>query len=179
MRLFIAIELPDEIKRQLEGMRTDIPGSRWVPMEQIHLTLAFLGDVDDATLERLTRTLAAIRSPGFSLRFSGVGCFPDRRRPRVLWAGLEPEPLLNGLAAAVREAVLACDIPLEERPFSPHITLARLRFPAPREVATFLDHPLKQISPHADIHEFTLFQSRLTFQGAVHTPVKAFALSLL
>jgi len=97
----------------------------------------------------------------------------------VLWAGLEPEPLLNGLAAAVREAVLACDIPLEERPFSPHITLARLRFPAPREVATFLDHPLKQISPHADIHEFTLFQSRLTFQGAVHTPVKAFALSLL
>lgn len=178
MRLFIAIDFSDEIKKRLERMRTDVPGSHWVPKEQIHLTLSFLGEVDDATLERLTEALATIRSPGFSLRFSGTGCFPDRRRARVLWVGLEPEPLLNSLASLVREAVLACNIPQEERPFSPHITLARLKLHAPREVEAFLDHPLKQALPPVDVREFVLFQSRLTPQRAVHTPLKAFALSL-
>jgi 2'-5' RNA ligase len=177
MRLFIAIELPDEIKKQLEGMRTHIPGSRWVPLEQIHLTLAFLGYVDDATLDLLTGALATIKAPGFNLCFSDTGCFPDRRRPRVLWVGLEPEPLLSRLASLVREAVLACNIPQEERPFSPHITLARLKFPPPREVGAFLDQPRKQELPPVGVREFTLFQSLLTSQGAVHTPVKTFAFS--
>jgi len=178
MRLFIAIELPDEVKRPLERMRADIPGSRWVPVEQIHLTLAFLGEVDDATLERLTEALAAIRAPGFSLRFSGTGCFPDRRRPRVLWAGMEPEPLLNSLASQVREAVVAFTITQEERPFFPHITLARLMSPSPNEVRAFLDRPPEQGLPPIGVREFVLFRSLLTPRGAVHTPLKTFALSL-
>lgn len=177
MRLFIAIELPDEIKKQLEEMRTDIPGSRWVPLEQIHLTLSFLGEVDDTALDLLSGALATINVPGFNLCFSGTGCFPDRRRPRVLWLGLEPEPLLSNLASLVREAVLACDIPQEERPFSPHITLARLKFPAPREVGSFLDQPQKLELPPVMVREFTIFRSILTSQGAIHTPVKTFVLS--
>ena len=177
MRLFIAIELPDELKKQLEGMRTHIPGSRWVPLEQIHLTLAFVGYVNDATLDLLTGALATIKAPGFNLCFSGTGCFPDHRRPRVLWVGLEPEPLLNSLAFLVREAVLECNIPQEERPFSPHITLGRLKFPSPREMGAFLDQPQKQKLPPVSVREFTLFQSLLTPQGAVHTPLKTFALS--
>jgi 2'-5' RNA ligase len=177
MRLFIAIELPDDLRMLLEGMRTDIPGSRWVPLEQIHLTLAFLGQVDDATLGLLTAALATIEAPGFNLCFSGTGCFPDRRRPRVLWVGLEPESLLNSLASLVREAVLACNISLEERPFSPHITLARLKFPSPREVGAFLDQPRKRELPPVSVRKFTLFQSLLTSRGAVHTPVQTFALS--
>ncbi|GFE61224.1 RNA 2',3'-cyclic phosphodiesterase [Geobacter sp. AOG2] len=177
MRLFIAIELPDTIKRHLEKIRAHIPGSRWVPMEQIHLTLAFLGEVDEVTIERLTGSLAAIQSPGFSLRFSGAGCFPDRSRPRVLWVGLEPEPRLNRLASLVRETVLACGIPLEERPFSPHITLARLKLPVPREVEAFLGDHGKMCLPSVDVRRFILFKSLLTSQGAVHTPLKAFTLS--
>ena len=179
MRLFIAIELPDEIKRLLGRMRTEIPGSRWVPMEQIHLTLAFLGEVDDATLKLLTAELASIQAPGFRLCFSATGCFPDRRRPRVLWVGLEPEPLLNNLASLVRKAVLACNIPQEERPFSPHITLARLKFPATREVAPFLDQPQKDGLPPIGVREFILFQSRLTPRGAVHTAINVFPLAPL
>jgi len=177
MRLFVAIELPDEIKRQLEAMRTHITGSRWVPLEQIHLTLAFLGEVDDATCDLLTGALATIKASGFNLCFSGTGCFPDRRRPRVLWVGLEPEPLLNSLAFLVRKAVLGCDIPQEERSFFPHITLARLKFPDPGEVAAFLDQPRIQRLPQVNVREFVLFQSLLTPQGAVHTPVQTFALA--
>lgn len=177
MRLFIAIELPDEIKRVLAGMRAEIPGSRWVPMEQIHLTLAFLGEVDEATMKRLTGELAGIQAPGFDLRFSGTGCFPDRRRPRVLWVGLQPEPLLNSLASQVHKTVLSCGIPLEERPFSAHITLARLKQPASRGVAAFLDQPHKQELPKVSVREFILFQSRLTPQGAIHIALRAFSLA--
>ncbi|MBI2354469.1 MAG: RNA 2',3'-cyclic phosphodiesterase [Deltaproteobacteria bacterium] len=177
MRLFIAIELPDEVKRLLGRLRGDIPDARWVPAEQLHLTLAFLGEVDEATMKRLTVELAAIRAPGFELRFSGTGCFPDRRRPRVIWVGLQPEPLLITLASLVRQAVLSCDIPQEERPFSAHITLARLRFPAAREAGAFLDQPQKEELPPVSVREFILFQSRLTPQGAIHTPVRVFPLA--
>lgn len=177
MRLFIAIELPDDLKKALGRLRADIPGARWVPLEQIHLTLAFLGKVEEKTVERLTSELAHIQAPAFELCFAGAGCFPNRHRPRVLWIGLAPEPRLTDLAARVHEVVLSCDIPQEERPFSPHITLARFKFPASRETGAFLDLHQKLELPPFSAQEFILFQSRLTPQGAVHTPVKIFALA--
>jgi len=177
MRLFIAIELPDEVKRILVHMRRDIPGARWVPQEQLHLTLSFLGELEDTAIQRLTGALSGIHAHGFELRFSGTGCFPSPKQPRVLWVGLEPEPLLNSLAALVRKAVLSCDIPQEERPFSAHITLARLKLPASHEVAAFLDHPQKQKIPTVRVSEFILFQSSLTHQGAIHSPLKCFRLA--
>jgi 2'-5' RNA ligase len=158
-------------------LRTDIPGARWVPTEQIHLTLAFLGEVDEAAVERLSGELARIRAPGFRLCFSGTGCFPDRRRPRVLWVGLVPHPRLKQLAAGVREAVLACGIPQDERPFSPHITLARLKLSPSRGCDAFLDRQPEQQLPPFPVQEFILFQSRLTPQGALHTPVRSFPLA--
>lgn len=177
MRLFIAIELPDAVKRALAGLRLDIPGARWVPAEQVHLTLAFLGEVEEAVLGRLAGELVRIQVTEFQLGFSGSSCFPDRRRPRVLWVGLEPEPHLTHLAAGVRAAVLACGISQEERPFSPHITLARLRLPPPRGCDAFLDQHQKLILPPVPVEEFTLFQSRLTPQGALHTPIRSFQLN--
>ena len=177
MRLFIAIELPEETKRELGSLRMDIPGARRVPADQIHLTLSFLGEVGEAALERLTGQLARITLSEIEIHFSGTGCFPDRRRPRVLWIGLEPNPRLNALAALVREAVLACGIPLEERPFSPHITLARIKLPSPGMCDAFLDRGKKLRLPALRVREFTIFQSRLTTQGAVHTPVRSFPLS--
>lgn len=176
VRLFIAIEIPDDLKKALAHLRTDIPGARWVPPEQIHLTLAFLGDVEETVAERLKGELSHIRILPFKLRLAGTGCFPDRRRPRVLWVGLEPEPRLHDLAAAVHAALLACGIPQEERPFSPHITLARLKLPASREVPLFLSQEPHRTLPPFPVHEFILFQSRLTSAGAVHSPIRRFPL---
>ena len=177
MRLFIAIELPDDVKTALSRLRVDVPGARWVPPEQLHLTLAFLGEVEEKTAGELSERLALIQEPPFQLRFSEPGCFPNRHRPRVLWAGLEPHPGLMYLAAEVHEAVLACGIPQEERPFSPHITLARLKFPAVREVAAFLTMPQKLKLPPFPVREITLFQSRLTPHGAVHNPIRTFQMT--
>ncbi len=176
MRLFIAVELPDDLKIALARQRVDIPGARWVPAAQIHLTLAFLGEVEEADVEQLTVQLSAFRVPGFELRFSGTGCFPNRHRPRVLWIGMEPEPLLKDLASRVRAAVLACGIPQEEHPFSPHVTLARLKLPSSREFELFLEQNNKVKFPPFHVVKFTLFQSQLTPQGAVHIPIKNFPL---
>lgn len=177
MRLFIAVELQDNAKMALGGLRCDIPGARWVPREQIHLTLAFLGDVDDDGVTRLTNRLSRIHVPAFTLRFSESGCFPDRRRPRVLWVGLEHESRLLNLAANVHETVTDCGIELEKRPFSPHITLARIKVPKPKEVGRFLDRHLQKKLPSLAVREFILFQSRLTPEGAIHTPVRSFQLA--
>jgi 2'-5' RNA ligase len=178
MRLFIAIELPDSCKKELGKLRThEIPDARWVQKEQIHLTLAFLGEVDDDTSKLLITRLAKIEAAGFELCLSGTGCFPDRRRPRVLWVGVKPEPGLTRLAEAIRETVLACHIPQEERPFSPHLTLARLKFPAAAEAGAFLDkHSTFELEPFP-VAEFILFQSRLSPKGAEHIPLKTFPLA--
>jgi len=176
VRLFIAIELPTGLKNELDRLRTDIPGARWVPTEQLHLTLAFLGEVAEDTAGRLTTQLAEIRAASFTLSFSGIGCFPDRQRPRVVWIGVKPEPNLLKLAAAVQQSALSSGISLEERPFSPHLTLARLKLPAAAELRAFIDRQSRITLKPFSVREFTLFQSRLTQQGAVHTPIRDFPL---
>jgi RNA 2',3'-cyclic 3'-phosphodiesterase len=176
MRIFIAIEIPDELKKKICRLRVDIPGARWVPAEQIHLTLAFLGEVEEATIELLNEGLAGIQLREFHLSFSGTGCFPNRHRPRVLWLGVEPEPHLEVLADRAHTAVHACGIPLEERRFSPHITLARLKLSPSRESDAFLNQTEQLKLPPFPVREFTLFESRLTSKGAEHIPLREFRL---
>lgn len=177
MRLFIAIEIPDDLKASLGRLRVDLPGARWVAAEQIHLTMAFLGEVDEAVAAQLNRELAEIRVAEFKLCLSGIGCFPSRYRPRVLWIGILPHPHLTELAARVRAAAVACGIPQEERPFSPHITLARLKMSSSGELEAFLDHnKLIEYQPFK-VEKFILYQSKLTQQGAEHIPVKSFLLT--
>jgi len=177
MRLFIAIELPDDVKKVLARLRADIRGAHWVPVAQLHLTLSFLGEVDDVAAKSLTSELAQIQAPGFDLGFAGAGSFPNQRQPRVLWVGLRPEPLLANLAALVRSAVLSCHIPQEERPFAPHITLARIRQPIKQPITAFIDLCQRHELPSFSVRGFILFQSRLTPQGAIHTPLSSFSLN--
>jgi len=177
MRLFIAIELPTGLKSELGRLRANIPGVRWVPTEQIHLTLAFLGEVDEEAAVKLTAQLAEIRADAFKLSFGGIGCFPDRQRPRVIWIGVIPEPGLLRLATAVQQSAHTAGILLEERHFSPHITLARLKLPAVDDLRAFLDQQHRiTLEPFA-VREFTLFQSKLTSQGAMHSQIRSFPLN--
>lgn len=177
MRLFIAIEIPTEHKRELGRLQAEITGARRVPLEQIHLTLAFLGEVDEETAGKLGNALAQLQAEAFELAFAGTGCFPDRRRPRVVWVGLKAEPALQKLAAAVSATLLACGITLEDRHFSPHITLARLKSPVSTDLrAFFVRHSSVKLKPFA-VTSFTLFQSTLLRQGAEHLPLRSFSLS--
>lgn len=128
VRLFVALVPPPEVLAELAaataGLPADLPGVRWVPSRQWHLTLAFLGEVDDRTGARLVERLGRVarRHPPPALSLAGAGCFGGR----VLWVGVAGErTALRGLAASVRAAARRCAILTEQRSYRPHLTLAR------------------------------------------------------
>ena len=135
LRLFVAVTLPaearDAIARLIQGLRAaDLTGVRLVDPDGVHLTLKFLGNVDSSRVPALTDALDAVGEDAvpFALHLRGVGVFPDRRSPRVLWAGVSGDTdALAALARRVDDASATVGFPRERRPYSPHLTLARLR----------------------------------------------------
>jgi len=135
-RTFLALELPDAVRntlrRLLERLAQMIPEVRWVDSAGLHVTLAFLGELDDMQLEAATQTaltVASLHAP-FSLRLAGLDTFGSARSPRVIWEGLAGEKArLLALQAAVVDDLAARGFPREDRPFSPHLTLARIKKP--------------------------------------------------
>lgn len=168
-RLFVAIDLPDTVKAPLDGLSRELPLASWVRLEQLHLTLRFIGEVSQQTLSGAKQALQRVRFACFPLTLCGVGHFPPRSHPRVLWVGMEGcEPLL-ALQREVELALIDAGIPPEERPFSPHITLARLKETAPSAVIQFEKVHAEIACPTFQVSEFILYSSLLTRQGAIHT----------
>ncbi|HBL31199.1 MAG TPA: RNA 2',3'-cyclic phosphodiesterase [Acidobacteria bacterium] len=140
MRLFVALEIPEAVRRdvarRVAGLRERLPRARWVDTSILHLTLLFLGEVDAARLRVLTpalRTAFAKRRP-LSLRLAGAGTFPAGRPARVAWVGMETPGDLTGLQVDLTTAAVASiGFTPEERPFHPHVTLARCDPPWPRD----------------------------------------------
>jgi RNA 2',3'-cyclic 3'-phosphodiesterase len=135
LRAFIALEIPvsiqDAIQQQTAGLRATADSSlvRWVPAENLHLTLKFLGDVSSANLQFLTQMLAreASQHPGFPLQIGGLGSFPSSRRPRVIWIGIHAPTALESLQRSLEAAAERLGYEAEERPFSPHLTIGRVK----------------------------------------------------
>jgi 2'-5' RNA ligase len=179
MRLFVAIELTDAVRRRLgtlQSQHRDLDSVvRWVRPEQIHLTLKFLGAVPDAKAAEIVDALTAVapNHAPFEFAVRGAGCFPARGAPRVFWVGVEePTGALERLQAACEEAMAAIGFPPEGRRYSPHLTLARVKGArgggavrdAAQSAAGF-DGGAQRVG------EVVLFESRLSPQGARHTPV--------
>lgn len=129
MRIFIGIDLDDEIRgkiaRFLEGVSGFAPETRWVRPESLHITLKFIGEQKPEQVEAIAKRLRQVRGSPFEIRLSRYGFFPTAKAPRVFWIGIQAGPLLAELAAQIDAAVAELGIPREERPFSPHLTLAR------------------------------------------------------
>lgn len=136
MRLFVAVELPDAVRESvaIAGTRRDgWPPANWVRAENLHLTLAFLGEVAPpriAPLEAALRRRAGARTP-FRASFADAGAFPAQGMVRVLWLAVEPTADFSELARVAREACAEAALPFDEKPFAPHLTLARCRTPWP------------------------------------------------
>jgi RNA 2',3'-cyclic 3'-phosphodiesterase len=178
MRLFVAIDLPEMVKDHLDSLQSCLPTARWVRRQQMHLTLFFLGETE--RIQGIKDALASIEAPAFALTLAGVGRFPKRQKqpPRVLWVGIDDEPALAQLHQKITTALAEIGVKPEDRPFSPHITLARFntREPLP-EVDVFLNsHSAFQV-PSIAIHEFVLFSSVLSPQGPRYEREAIFALT--
>lgn len=177
MRLFIAIELPDDLKDRLAGLKTVIPAANWVKRAGYHLTLSFLGEVDSDRVPALTAALSSIQSPSFSVTLRGAGRFPPKGAARVLWIGTETQPALIALHQQVERALVPLCFPTEDRSFSAHITLARLKTDARREVEAFLEKHRDWRADPFPVTAFHLIESTLTPQGAHYRIEHSFPLN--
>ena len=168
-RLFIAIDFPDEVNDHIANVCFGIPGAKWVPKDQSHLTLRFIGEVDDFYYSQIDEGLSGIVAPRFDLSIKGVGYFPPRNKPKVLWVGIEKNEAIFDLRNAIEKELKGAGIAPEERKFSAHITVARLGLQTPlNKVTGFLSaNGLFKIDS-IPIEEFHLYSSVLTPSGAVH-----------
>jgi 2'-5' RNA ligase len=170
MRLFVGLGLPWEVKEKLATLSGGgIPGARWVPADNYHLTLRFVGEVQPHRAEEIDLALATLRGRGFSLTFAGLGTFAKGGRETQLWAGVERNPQLDHLQAKIENALQRAGLEPERRRFAPHLTLARLDNAVPAKLAAFMQaHNLFRAEPVAVTH-FTLFSSQLGKEAAVYT----------
>ena len=197
MRAFIAIELPAPVLRQLITAQRRLARHlqtqqldrcvRWMPAGNLHLTLRFLGEIDDVQQRRLTQSLAQIvaRHAPLTLFVDGMGCFPNARRPSVIWCGLQGDlAALSRLQAEVESAAQSAGLLAETKPFTPHLTIGRLQRSATgaqlqaigAAAMHFAAMPgrLKEITPTVD--ELLLMRSELTPSGSIYTRLGVFAL---
>jgi 2'-5' RNA ligase len=180
VRLFIAIEIPENIRAAfaalLKDFRTLAPQLKWVRPESLHVTLKFLGETDSSILGALENVLSAVRSADpVNLEFRGLGFFPNQKRPHVFWAGLEASANLKTLAADVDQTVHRLGFPLEERPYTPHLTLARFSLPGIQpKLLQAINEKSSQTFGSLTTHEFHLIESKLKPTGAEYTTVQSF-----
>lgn len=173
-RLFVAIDPPEAIREQLASLCCGLPDARWTPPEQLHLTLCFIGEVDGTTFLDIREALTGIAVAPFDLRVRGVGFFPPSGQPRVLWAGVERCEPLTVLQRKIATRLFQMGIELENRKYSPHITLARLQHTPTSKVGKYLAmHGLFAGGPFA-VDRFSLYASVLGRKGATHCLEQAY-----
>ena len=180
MRVFIAVELPNEIRKALgdvqRALRPLTNTARWVAPESIHITLKFIGEVPEKRVDDIDAALAGLTWKPFTVTVRGVGFFPGTRSPRVFWAGMEA-PTMQRLAEQLDRRMENLGFEKEKRAFRPHITLARAR-------DTRIESSLVTAAAQYEEHDFGsfavdrvfLFKSTLKPSGAVHEKLKEYLL---
>lgn len=183
MRLFVALEIPAEVRENLAALigelRPQIPQARWIRPENLHVTLKFIGEAAAEKLEPIRAALAAVPVPApVAIDFRGLGCFPDEKRPRVLWVNAATGPELARLAAAIERHLEPLGFPREQREFSSHLTLAR--FPQGPRNTEKLRAALRECAERSfgrhSAREFCLYRSELEPSGSKYTRLAAWPL---
>ena len=169
-RLFVSIELPRSITQSLAELDPHLRGVRWLAPEQMHLTLSFLGNVPGEAEEALKKNLDAIAWKAFYLPISGLGTFPGKGRPNILWVGVGTgHPHLFQLHKRVQEAAIGAGLEPDLRSFHPHVTLARCRDVSGESVRPFLRTHAAFDAGMIHVESFCLNSSELTLGGSVYT----------
>src|ERR1044071_1965361 len=169
-RVFVAIDLPDNVVQSVIALDPHYRGLIFSAPEQIHLTLAFFAAVSAPVLDLLKEKLAAISFGAFFLPVIGLGTFSKKRVPHILWIGLgHAHPHLFQLHKRVNEAALACNLPIEERAWTPHFTIARARGISSELLKSFLKKYRDYDAGMIHVEEFRLYSSKLAGTGPIHT----------
>ncbi len=183
MRIFLAVDLDESIRSGIAALqrhlaREGVPGIRWVDPAGIHLTLRFCGEISQETTDRLARSIApGVPYAPFPIRLGGLGTFPPRGAPRVLWVGVREAGSLVPVAAWIEERVISCGLSREPRPFHPHLTLGRFRPGARPPVREALSAPGAGDLGSLTVETIVLFESHLSPGGARYDALHSFPLT--
>jgi 2'-5' RNA ligase len=175
-RIFTGLEIPAEIGRTLSMLRGGLPGARWIDPENYHVTLRFVGDVDDVVAHEVASMLGRVRRTTFELRFDSLSSFGGRR-PRALVATLAQTQALMDLQAEHERLMQRVGLEAEGRKYTPHVTLARLRDSSSRQVADYLSERALFRTPSFKISRFVLFSSRASVGGGPYIVEAAYPLA--
>lgn len=178
LRLFAALPIPDDVRAHIALMQGGVNGAKWSVPENLHITLTFIGEVNEGQAEDIDGLLAAIRLPAFSLQLKGVGVFADGDRPKVLWLGVSAPEMLAQLKSKIDSILRRNGFDIERHKYIPHLTLARLSRPDPDDLGKFLQaHSLFETEPWR-AEDFTLYHSIETKHGRAYDPLVDYALTL-
>jgi len=175
-RLFTGLELPREVCQSLSMLRGGLPGARWIDPENYHLTLRFIGDIDDMMAREVALLLGRVQRRGFGLRIDGLSSFGGRK-PRALVASLVPSPEVMELQAEHERLMRRVGLEPEGRKYTPHVTLARLRDTSSRQVADYLTARGAYRSMQFEVSQFVLFSSRASVGGGPYVVEAAYPLA--
>lgn len=180
MRLFVALDIPQDTRHALgaiiERLRGICRGARWLRAESIHVTLKFIGHVEEARLPAIQGALADARSNSpIDIAFRHFGFFPNERHPHVFWAGIEAGPELAALAGSIESSLEPLGINREQRAFRPHLTLARFKTEdgLPKLRAMLASLPSQNFGTMTAT-QFDLYETALKPEGAVHTKLASY-----
>jgi len=178
MRLFVALSLPDDLRVRLAGLAGGLPNARWVAPENLHLSLRFIGEVDGVQAHDVDAALAQISAPAFTLSLAGVDRFGAGGKVRSLWAGVEENAELSRLHGKIEQALQRAGLPPEGRKFKAHVTLARFKGNPGGKLHDYLAHYALFRSEPFVVHEFILYSSFLSHNGAIYRAEASYALRL-
>ena len=166
IRLFAAIALPEDVAEGLAVRQYGLEGARWRPEETMHITLRFFGDVREDKADDLDAELSGIGGSPFEISLAGVGAFGEGDNINAIWAGVVDNPQLSQLAARYEAAARRAGVKVDSRVYRPHVTLAYMRHPDPRDVAVWVQsHNLLKSPPFA-VDGFGLYSSHRTSEGS-------------
>ncbi len=166
MRIFVGIPLPEDVRERLGGLCSGLPQARWISPENMHVTLRFIGEVDDGAAEDIDAALGAIHMPSFDVSVSDVGFFERGRKVHTIWAGIDGGDAIGRLRDKVESAVIRTGCEPDKRQFKAHVTLARLRRVPARRVSEYLHVCNGFFAGPFAVEGFTLFRSHLGHGGA-------------
>ncbi len=187
MRLFVALDIAEDIRTRIQNFVFDFSSSapeiRWVPPRSLHVTLKFIGAKPNESLESIKQALSSVASSPLTLNFRGYGFFPDSKRPKVFWIGVDGGESLVSLTASVERALIPASIAAENHGFRPHITLARSR--ANRKPHNRVNNRFRQLQEKLatsrppefgtmSTREFFLYESHLSAEGSNYTKIERF-----
>lgn len=174
-RLFFGLEIPEAVKASLLQMKTQVAGARWQSRGQLHLTLAFLGQVEEPQVALACELARGVTQSPFELHVQGLGCFGSPESPKILWAGVSPEDQLRELQQNLANRLTDNGFTLQNPSFKPHITISRFRPPA-GSVASLLESHRNTSFGTMAVKDFVLFESTPGAGGSVYTVLERFVL---